>query len=139
TSFHVAQGTLGKRGRYGHSEADPRVRLNQTTFEHSLAMLPHSYGTARVTYELGGKFSKFESQVAITKMRSKSIKTPGRVRFEVYGDGKLLISKGEYNKTGQTDSLSVDVSGVKTLSLVVGCRGNRRYARTAWLNPTLSK
>ena len=138
TSFHVASGTLGKRGRYGHRQGDDRVRLNQAVFEHALALTPHSHGTARVTYELNGQYSRFESQVAITKLRPKTVKIPGRITFMVFGDGKLLGAKGEFNKTGQTDSMTVDVSGVNTLALVIECKGNNRYARTAWLNPKLS-
>ncbi|MEO1528568.1 MAG: NPCBM/NEW2 domain-containing protein [Planctomycetota bacterium] len=139
TSFHVAQGTLGKQGHYGHREGDDRVRLNQTLVDHCLAMVPHSNGTARVTYELNGEYSRFESQVAITKVRPKTIKTPGKITFKVYGDGKLLGTKGEFNRTGQNDSISVDIAGVKTLALVIECKGSSRYARTAWLNPTISK
>ena len=137
SSFHVGRGVLGKHGEL-KLPFTKTLNFGGEKFEHALTMRPYGGGgTARVTYQLGGVYKDFFSDIGICESKKfhSGKQIPGTLVFEVYGDGKLLARSNETRKTAQRASIEADVSGVKTLSLVVRCRGSSEYAIGAWLNP----
>ncbi|NCQ31253.1 MAG: prolyl oligopeptidase family serine peptidase [Armatimonadetes bacterium] len=76
-----------------------------------------------VTFALGGRFVHFRSSVGIDyegeKEISKTRRKTERLRFLVYGDGKLLASSPELNYRRPSYKMEVALASVEELTLTV--------------------
>ena len=82
-------------------------------------------------YDLGGKWNSFTATVGL---QDGAFDT-ARARFRVIGDGKSLF-KSRNLRVGNSQSISVDVSGVKELELKVESTGaNKNGCWSIWVEP----
>lgn len=78
---------------------------------------------AYVSYDLNGAYEKFEgSIVASTDTSSDAV-----MNVCIYGDGELLYELKNYTKQKAAEEVSIDVSGVGTLSIMTTGSGNYGY------------
>ncbi|MEM7478743.1 MAG: NPCBM/NEW2 domain-containing protein [Planctomycetota bacterium] len=138
TSFVVAHGTLGKLGRAGVPGASS-IRVAKQKFAHGLQLHPPSWGTSRVTYRLGGAYTKLSAGVAVAENGNLGKKVKGTLTFEIWGDGKKLAEKAGIKTCGKPFPITADITGVDSLVLVVRCAGTSASAWATWLNPVLEK
>ncbi|MEW5736176.1 MAG: NPCBM/NEW2 domain-containing protein [Thermodesulfobacteriota bacterium] len=103
-----------------------KIRLGGQEYQKGL----HTHSPANVVYNLGGKFSRFESYVGLwdsgNPNRGKSddfAGTKGSVVFRVLGDGRELFNSGRMTWEA-TKQVSVSVAGVQTLTLIVEDAGD---------------
>ncbi|MFB6963296.1 NPCBM/NEW2 domain-containing protein [Streptomyces sp. NPDC056309] len=116
---------LEAQGGHGPIERDMSNGEQAAGDGHALTMLGHTYakglGTnsdATVSFYLGGQCSSFSVIAGIDDDMRGPSKDP-RVTVSVLGDGKLLGRSGELNKTDTLWQPTLDVSGVKLLTLTV--------------------
>jgi hypothetical protein len=76
------------------------------------------HADARVTYDLGGRYRRFQSWVGADGASRATI------TFEVWGDGRTLWESGLMKRDTVARFVDVHVSGVKSLQLVVGHGGD---------------
>jgi hypothetical protein len=94
------------------------LRLGGSTFVKGVGLHSHS----RATYGLAGGYRRFEAVVGLDPRTGRE----GGARVRLLADGKpLAIEERELTADGEPLTLSVDVSGVKELTLEVlyGRRG----------------
>lgn len=94
-------------------------------------MMIHAVGL--VSYDLGGKWNRLRAQLGVHWGKD------GSVRFEVFGDGKLLhTTQTQYE--GESERIDLDVTGIKKLEIRVGDAGNGAGADWAVIgNPVLTR
>ena len=88
-------------------------KLSLDNKEYSNGIGLHAF--AELTYDLGGKYSKFVSLVGIN---DKS-RPQGKVVVEVIGDGKLIKKIASLTGNDKAVKLNLNVTGVKKLTLRV--------------------
>ncbi len=98
-----------------------------------------------VAYDLGGRYRSLTTRFGVdadgqTKI-SAARKKAERVRFEIWGDGKLLASRRDVVFGAAPGRFAVDVTGVKGLTLRVlrTTSAGWLYGPVTWGEPTLSK
>ena len=103
-------------------------RADSTPYGNELRLRGTSYGTgigalanSRLQVRVDRQFSRFSAQAG---MDDSSLERATRVRFEVYGDGRLLARSPALGADAAPHAFDVDVSGVTTLELVA--RGTGR-------------
>jgi hypothetical protein len=89
------------------------MRLAGSTHDKGLGM----HSESRLTYDLGGRYRRFEVDVGLDERTGKR----GQVRIEVLVDGKPrpLGNSGELTAADGPLRLRLDVRGARTLTLVV--------------------
>ncbi|WP_345701265.1 NPCBM/NEW2 domain-containing protein [Kitasatospora terrestris] len=93
------------------------LKLNGTTYAKGIGT--HANGS--ITYALNGGWSRFRSDVGV----DDEVTANATVRFEVWGDGvRLYQSPSVLTPSSATQSIDVDVTGVKTLELRVTDAGD---------------
>ena len=111
-----AQQGFGKPQANKSVDGNPIVIAGQK-FEHGFGT--HSVGILCI--DLKGGSTRFQASVGID---DEVAGRPGTVEFEVIGDGKSLFKSGVV-KVGETPRpVDVDLTGVKTLMLLVGDAGD---------------
>ena len=138
TGFHVGWGILGKHGKYAFADAT-EVVIGGQRFDNALVTHPVDNGTARVTYRLDGRYTKFSSEIGIGVCSRKPKKLGCTLIFEVWGDGKLLAKSDPMNRPSQRSVINADLTGVDSLVLLVRCGGKQNCAYATWMNPRISK
>jgi hypothetical protein len=95
------------------SVAGRELRLGDATYDKGLGM----HSESRLTYDLGGRYRRFEADVGLDERTGKR----GRVRVEVLIDGKArdLGRAGEMTAADRPLRVRLDVRGARTLTLVV--------------------
>lgn len=78
-----------------------------------------SYQHPKVTYDLGGKASRFTASFANNHPPSTFIEYPYNVQLIVEGDGKKLYEGKSLGMGAQAESIDLDVTGVKQLTIKV--------------------
>ena len=74
-----------------------------------------------------------------TQFRVERKHDRGSVEFQVWGDGKMLVSSGIVRGTRTSVPIAADLVGVHTLSLVVTKAGDgNAYDHADWANARLS-
>lgn len=90
---------------------------------------------AYVSYDLNGAYEKFEgSIVASTDTSSDAV-----MNVCIYGDGELLYELKNYTKQKAAEEVSIDVSGVGTLSIMTTGSGNYGYVYFVYSSFTKSE
>jgi hypothetical protein len=99
------------------SVTNHELRLSGSTFDKGLGM----HGECRVTYELAGKYRRFEAKVGLDPEHGKR----GRVKIRVLVDGKECDLNWKKELTARDDPLSlrVDIRAARELTLVVALAG----------------
>ena len=101
------------------------------------AFYRHGIGThanSSETYDIGGHFRTFSFDYGVDTEAGPK----GSVTFEVYGDDKKLFASEKIGRYDHPRHADVNVSGVKTLKLVVTDAGDGNTDDHAdWLNPKL--
>jgi Gpi18-like mannosyltransferase len=90
-----------------------------------------THAPARETYDIGGKFRTLKTDMGVDTNGGPQ----GSVTFEIWGDGKKLFDSGLVKRFELPHHANVDITGVKTLELVVTDGGNGNVDDHAdWLN-----
>ena len=100
-----------------------RYRLNRNCLDNPLSVAGNPYAwcigvhaNSSLTYEVGGKWSSFESVIGIDDQMGAT----GSVVFMVSGDGKQLYKSPVIRgKAASATVVNVSIKGVKTLTLTV--------------------
>jgi hypothetical protein len=90
-----------------------------------------------VTYDLDGKYRKFEATAAIMD-KAKQLAFSSELIFVVKGDGKELWRSAPLTSHGQQEPVAVNVEGVRRMGLEVSCRGSHACGWSVWLAPKLT-
>lgn len=72
------------------------------------------HANSSITYDLKGEFTRFQSYIGLDNE-----KRGGTVVFEVLGDGRSLYKSGVFTDKSRPKFISLDVTGVRTLTLIV--------------------
>jgi hypothetical protein len=100
---------------------------------------PGTHSFSRLTYALGGGYRRFEALVGLDDVSGRG----GHARVRVLGDGKPLplANDRELSGRGEPLTVSVDVSGVKELTLETGygSRANHVQGCVNWVDARLIK
>lgn len=125
---------LGKNGNRGIG--NELFTVNNLEFPNGLGLHPPSNGSARVRYDLDGKYNTFATGVAL--MDSTYV-FRGTVYFWVLGDGKVLWKSAPIRSRGDAQFCRVSVKNVTNLELRTECPGKLTGAHAAWLDPHVLK
>jgi hypothetical protein len=97
-------------------------RADSTPYDNPLRLRGHPYASgigslanSRLQVRADQQFARFTAQVGLD---DSSLERSTRVRFEVYGDGRLLAKSPALGFEDAAFALDAGVSGVKTLELV---------------------
>jgi hypothetical protein len=97
-------------------------RADSTPYDNPLRLRGHLYASgvgslanSRLQVRADRQFARFSAQVGVD---DSSLERSTRVRFEVYGDGRLLAKSPALGFEDAAFALDAGVSGVKTLELV---------------------
>jgi len=101
---------------WGGSRADStpynnELRIRGERFASGIGAL----GNSRLQVKADGQFTRFSAAVGLD---DASLEHAIRLRFEVYGDGKLLAQSGDLAYQDNAYPLTADVTGVKVIELV---------------------
>ncbi|MGE3807815.1 MAG: sigma-70 family RNA polymerase sigma factor [Gemmataceae bacterium] len=110
--------------------------VNGVASPRSLALHPATGGHSTITYQLDGKYRRFESAVGI-RDGSKRSRSQAPLTFSVLGDGRLLWTSRPFYEAGETQNCSIAIDGVQRLELRCHCPSWRVYAWMAWVDPRL--
>jgi alpha-galactosidase len=95
---------------------DESIRIANVTYPIGISALANS----RLEVWANGDFKQFTARVGIDdSSRGKA----AMVTFEVYGDGKLLVTSGTIGFNQPARAIAADVSGVKTVELIARQQG----------------
>ena len=88
---------------------------------------------SQVTVNLGGTYSRFQSEIGIDSPGGTSA-----VVFQVYGDGNLLYQSPTVTASSGAIPIDLNVAGVQQLSLVVtAANGNTAGNHAVWADARL--
>jgi alpha-galactosidase len=117
--------------RADSSPHDQTLRIAGRAFRYGIGALANS----RLEVKADGQFTRFIAEVGIDdSTRGKA----AAVRFELYGDGKLLTASKPMRFGQQAAVLEGAIAGVRTIELIVRQRGRDSAALVAaWGNARL--
>lgn len=102
-------------GQEGPGHFNP-ITLNGFVYAKGLGVHPYDDGYSEITYNLGGRYSKFISDVGLDDEVDGGWGC-GSVRFYVIADGVSLFDSGTMGGGTATQTVNVDVRGVQELKL----------------------
>ena len=96
-----------------------------------------AHAVSNIVYNLNGAYTHFMSDIGIDA--EENAKGVGHVDFQVLGDGKVLYDGGVLLGLSAPVSINVNVTGVKTLTLVAtnGIAGSIDYDHADWAGAQL--
>ena len=128
TSATAGWGTPQKNASIGSTT----LSLRGTTYASGVG----THASSTITYDLAGGYTRFLSDVGIDD--EVNGRGTGSADFQVFGDGKLLYDSGTITNASGIASLDVDLTGVKTLTLVAGSvNGDIDFAHADWAGAKL--
>jgi hypothetical protein len=130
----VAYGDFWRAGLKPSKPGIDKIFVNGLQSLQGLYMHPPSHGHAKVSYELGARFRRLEAFVAL---KDTAVHPRSAFTFFVEGDGKVLWKSEPISERGTAQRCSVNLSGVRTLRLLVLCPGVDTDAHTSWLEPVV--
>jgi len=122
----VGYGSLGLHGSLGYE--DKLVAFGGESFEHALS----SHAPARLTFPLGGRYSRFCSRVALNDDVPPNAT---HASFSVFADDRLL-AVAPHVTPGVSQLLEASVEGAQELELRVDTT-RFEYCHAVWLDPAL--
>jgi hypothetical protein len=106
------------------------LRMNGLAYDHGLAV----HSRCILTYDLGGRYSTFETLVGF----DDAVKGKGRVDCRVVSDGKELYANPDLRADAPPVKLKLVVAGAEQLRLIVDFgRGQDTGDRVIWANARL--
>ncbi len=97
--------------RLDRSVSAKPLSLGGRVFDKGLGV----HSRTELTYEIGGAYEAFVATIGI----DDTARPRGSVVFRVTGDGRKLLDSGEVRGSDEPRDVRVDVSGVKSLTLIV--------------------
>ncbi|MBD2752299.1 NPCBM/NEW2 domain-containing protein [Spirosoma sp. BT704] len=88
------------------------ITLNGQTYAKGLG----AHSASSISYNLGGQYTQFITDMGLDDEMSSSC---GNVEFQIYVDGTLVYRSGNMNAATATKSVTLDVSGKQTLTLMI--------------------
>ena len=127
TSATVGWGTIHKDLSI---EGNP-IHIRGTTYARGIG----THAVSQITYNLGGKYQSFLSDVGVDDETSGQ----GFVEFKVVGDGKVLFDSGVLGGNSPVDHINVSVAGVQQLQLLAlnGIAANWNWDHADWAGARL--
>ncbi|HYG73396.1 MAG TPA: protein kinase [Planctomycetota bacterium] len=125
----VGFGKFGKEGDLGYENG--RVRVKGKEVLHALS----AHAPSAIHYNLNKAFTSFKTAVA---MNDTAGTAHAPALFKVLGDEKMLWESKPLQKSGDSQEVDLDVSGVSILTLVIGTSDIGK-AHTVWVDPYLKK
>ena len=115
-----------------NASGDP-LNINGTPYASGIG----THASSTIVYNLAGAYTTFQSDIGYDYRTSGKPSDP--VYFQVIGDGKVLFDSGAMTNASPTLSISVDVSGVQSLTLIANAvvAGNIDYGHVDWGNARL--
>lgn len=105
------------------------IKVADITYPVGLGTHAHS----EITYIISGKYTRFTAKVA-----KSNVPQDGKIVFKVLGDDKVLFESKPMNVGLPPKNVDVNISGVKTLKLVVEDGNDTTpYDHAVWLEPIL--
>ena len=112
---------------------DNELRIRGKAYSSGIGALANS----RLQIKAEGQFLRFSAQVG---MDDSSLERSTKIRFEVYGDGRLLVQSPELGFENAAFPLTAGVSGVKTIELVAREMGiGRAPSVVTWAAAALTR
>jgi len=127
---HVGFGNFGKRGELGYEGLT--ISVNGQPSPHGLSMHPPYKGSARVKYDLAGRYATLSGAAAIND-EARQIRSA--LTFRIVGDGRELW-RSQPLRRGR-EEFNVSLRGVRKLELCVDCPGLMADAHAVWVEPRL--
>lgn len=121
---------------WGKPQADKSVEGNAisiagTKYEHGLG----THAASLLYVDLKGGSTRFSAAVGVDDEVAES---PAGIQFSVTGDGRDLWKSGVMKKGQTAEKVDIDVTGIKTLVLVVESTGdNINFAHADWADAKL--
>ena len=118
-------------------------QINQTIKNKTITLRGTAYATgigthasSTISYDLAGRFGTFAADVGV----DDEVGGQGNVRFQIYGDNALLFDSGVVTGSSAVQHATVNVSGVKTLTLIAsaGIDGTIDYDHADWAGAQLT-
>ncbi len=109
--------SAGRRGKPGQSVRNTPITLDTLVYPHGLGVASGS----EFLIDLKGQATRFEAMVGIDDERKTGA---GSVTFEVYLDGKKAADSGVIKAGQPAKLLTVDLTGAKQMTLLVGDAGD---------------
>lgn len=107
-----------------------RLSVQYAFYRHGIG----SHANSKYTYSVNKNFSRFETDYGIDTESG----TKASAIFEIYGDDALLFRSEKMGRFDLPRHASVNISGVKHLTLKTTDAGDENYDdHTDWLNPKL--
>jgi NPCBM/NEW2 domain/Fibronectin type III domain/Right handed beta helix region len=107
------------------------ITLNGVTYAKGLGV----HANSQVTYNLGGNYSRFVSDIGV----DDEVGSHGSVAFQVWADGVKMYDSGLMTGSSATKTVNVDVTGVSQLQLIVTDGGdNIDYDHADWAGAYLT-
>jgi len=126
TLAQCAVGAVVKRGT--HDSVSPAfIQMNELQFDHGLSV----QGDSRIDYHLQGGWRLLRVETGIDDYNDST----GEVRFQVYGNDRLLYDSGPITKSSIA-KLEVDIRGITSLSLRTVSSSSRITAN--WADATIT-
>ncbi len=108
------------------------LKMNGRTYERGLAV----HSRCILTFDLSGKFSRFETTVGF----DESARALGRVDCRVFADGKELYANRDLRADGPPVKLALPVAGAEQLRLQVDFGADQDTGdRVIWANARLQR
>jgi fibronectin type 3 domain-containing protein len=128
TSATVGWGTIHKDASVGGNP----IRIRGTTYARGIG----THAISQITYELGGQFQSFISDVGVDDETFGQ----GFVEFKVVGDGKVLFDSGVLGGNSPVVHVNVSVAGVQQLQLLAinGIAANWNSDHADWAGARLT-
>ncbi|MER6943148.1 endo-alpha-N-acetylgalactosaminidase family protein [Nonomuraea sp. NPDC000554] len=96
------------------------IRLNGKVYAKGLGAAPFSDSDSVITYNLGGKCTRFTAEVGLDDRQTSR----GSVVFKVLADGREVYAGTAMGPTTPTVVIDADISGAKEVKLVTGNAGD---------------
>lgn len=115
---------------FGGPNTWTRLSVQYAFYEHGIG----SHANSKYSFDVHGNFSRFETDYGIDTEAG----TKASAIFEIYGDNTLLYQSEKMGRFTLPHHASVDITGVKTLTLITTDAGDSNIDdHTDWLNPQL--
>lgn len=131
TDCQFEQFTVGYGAPLFDRNLDQEMLLSSGATCYTSGVFAHA--KSRAVYNLGGKWSKLTGFCGLLN------KSKGSVEFIILADGKQIF-KSPVIRTTRTHSIDIDLTGVKTIELIVSDAGDGiRSDWSAWLDMKLTR
>ena len=100
---------------------------------------PPDRGVSAMMFKIDGRYRSFTGRVGVPKVPRFSGGPRSEILFWVLADGKKIeIARTDRSGKASLEPFSIDITGVKELTLVTSCRGNPEGCFAFWFDPVLS-